>query len=82
MNAEQQKFYDYVMDKVMDNKREELKEVLAECFRKMGENQLSKGDIESTAEILTPLLRPKYREEVRNVMLDFADDFRKQVGNK
>ena len=82
MNAEQQKFYDYVTEKVMDNKRDELNEVLAEFFRKMAEDQLSKGDVESTAEILTPLLRPKYRDEVRNVMLDFADDFRQQVGNK
>ncbi len=74
MNQGQEKFYNFILERVQDDKVEEAKELLKDNFRKQAEGTFSKKDISQFASKIASLLKPEKIEEVQMVMKQFTQN--------
>ncbi|WP_394233880.1 hypothetical protein [Niallia oryzisoli] len=74
----QEKFLNYILQRVQEGKEEEAKEILTENFRKQAEGSFSQEDIQAFIPKMMNLLKPEKLEEVQAVVKQFSGDF----GNK
>lgn len=65
MNQGQQKFYDFVMERVQTGKEEEIRAIIRESFRRQDEGIFTKEYMAETALKMISLLRPECVEEFK-----------------
>ena len=76
MNKEgQEKFLNFILQRVKEDKVEEAKAVLQENFKKQDEGTFSKEDIEQFIPKMMSLLKPDKLEEVKAITKKFSGDF-------
>lgn len=74
MNQGQEKFLNFILERVQDDKVEEAKVLLVDNFRKQAEGTFAKEDISQFAFKIVSLLKPENVEEVQSVMKQFAQN--------
>jgi hypothetical protein len=65
MNEGQQKFYDFIMERVKEGKEEEIKAIMYESFKRQQEGTFSKEYMAEIAPKMVMLLRPECVEEFK-----------------
>ena len=74
----QDKFLDFILQRVREGKEDEARTILTENFRKQKEGTFSQEEIQEFLPQMMSLLEPDRLEEVRAVVTKFSADF----GNK
>jgi hypothetical protein len=74
MNAGQEKFLNFILERVKEDKVEEVKELLADNFKKQGEGKFTSDDAKQFIPKMINLLQPDKVEEVQAVMKQFAEN--------
>jgi hypothetical protein len=72
MNPGQQKFFDFIMERVQDGKQNEAAALLNESFAKQADGTFTMDYIGSFAPRLLAILRPEFTEEVKAIMSEFG----------
>lgn len=75
MNAFQEKFYLFILDRVQADKVEEVKELLAESFAKQSEGTFDVAYLLTFKEKIVPMLKEDDKEEVLKIMEEFGKKF-------
>jgi ketol-acid reductoisomerase len=65
MNEGQQKFYDFVMERVKEGKEEEIKAIMNESFKRQQEGTFTKEYMAETVPEMILLLKPECVEEFK-----------------
>lgn len=65
MNEGQQKFYEFIMDRVKEGKEEEIKAIMNESFRRQQEGTFTKEYMEEIGPQMIMLLRPECVEDFK-----------------
>ena len=77
MNQGQEKFLEFILERVQEDKVEEAKALLADNFKKQSEGNFTQDDIAQTIPKMLALLKPDKVEEVQGIMKQFAQDFQR-----
>lgn len=77
MNQGQEKFLNFILERVQEGKVEEARVLLQDNFRKQSEGTFSKEDASQFAIKIVSLLKPEKIEEVQSVMKQFAQNIGK-----
>lgn len=77
MNPGQEKFLNFILEKVDKNQIEAVKEFMQQNFQKQQEGTFGMKEIEETRVFLQEKVKPEYLEEVKAVMQQFAGNFAK-----
>ena len=75
MNAFQEKFYHFILDRVQADKIEEVKELLAESFAKQSEGAFDVAYLLTFKDKIVPTLKEADKEEVLKIMEGFGKKF-------
>lgn len=75
MNAFQEKFYLFILDRVQADKVEDVKELLAESFAKQSEGTFDVAYLLTFKEKIVPMLKEDDKEEVLKIMEEFGKKF-------
>jgi hypothetical protein len=75
MNAFQEKFYHFILDRVQADKVEEVKELLAESFAKQSEGAFDVDYLLTFKDKIVPMLKEADKEEVLKIMEEFGKNF-------
>lgn len=75
MNAFQEKFYLFILDRVQADKVEEVKDLLAESFAKQSEGTFDVAYLLTFKEKIVPMLKEDDKEEVLKIMEEFGKKF-------
>lgn len=75
MNAFQEKFYHFILDRVQADKVEEVKELLAESFAKQSEGAFDVAYLLTFTDKIVPMLKEADKEEVLKIMEEFGKKF-------
>jgi Tfp pilus assembly pilus retraction ATPase PilT len=73
MNQGQERFFNFILERVKEDKVEEAKALLTANFRKQAEGTFTHEDIMQSTTKITALLKPEKIEEVKAVMKQFAE---------
>ena len=74
MNAAQEKFLNFILERVKEDKAEEVKELLADNFKKQEEGKFTVDDATKFIPKMISLLKPDKAQEVQAVMKQFAEN--------
>lgn len=74
MNAGQEKFLKFILERVKEDKVDEVKELLADNFKKQEEGKFTGDDATQFIPKMISLLRPDKVEEVQAIMKQFAEN--------
>jgi hypothetical protein len=74
MNQGQEKFYEFILERVQEDKVEEAKALLADNFRKQAEGNFTHEDALQFAPKMISLLKPEKVAEVQAIMKQFAQN--------
>lgn len=77
MNQAQEKFLEFILERIQEDKVEEAKALLADNFKKQSEGNFTQDDIARTIPKMLALLKPDKVEEVQGIMKQFAQDFQR-----
>jgi predicted PurR-regulated permease PerM len=72
MNAGQEKFLDFVLDRVRDDKKDEAKAILDESFAKQDDGSFNAAYLASIVPKLAVTLKPEFVDEVKAVITKFG----------
>ena len=72
MDPGQEKFYNFIIERVRDDQKESVKELMNENFRKQADGTFTRDDMVRTQEALMKKLKPEAAEEVKAAMAHFA----------
>lgn len=75
MNAFQEKFYHFILDRVQADKVEEVKELLAESFAKQSEGAFDVDYLLTFKDKIVPMVKEADKEEVLKIMEEFGKKF-------
>lgn len=75
MNAFQEKFYLFILDRVQADKVEDVKELLAESFAKQSEGTFDVAYLLTFKDKIVPMLKEADKEEVLKIMEEFGKKF-------
>ncbi|MDZ5440962.1 hypothetical protein U1329_10775 [Enterococcus cecorum] len=75
MNAFQEKFYHFILDRVQADKVEDVKELLAENFAKQSEGTFDVAYLLTFKDKIVPMLKEADKEEVLKIMEEFGKKF-------
>lgn len=75
MNAFQEKFYHFILDRVQADKVEDVKELLAESFAKQSEGTFDMAYLLTFKDKIMPMLKEADKEEVLKIMEEFGKKF-------
>lgn len=75
MNAFQEKFYHFILDRVQNDKVEDVKELLAESFAKQSEGTFDVAYLLTFKDKIVPMLKEADKEEVMKIMEEFGKKF-------
>lgn len=68
MNAGQEKFFNFIMERVEVENQDKARELLSESFAKQDEGTFNKEYVMSFIPRMIQLLKPECVEEVKNIM--------------
>lgn len=71
----QEKFLNFILERVQEGKEDEAKEILTENFRKQDEGTFSIEDVQQLVPKMLTLLKPDKIEEIAAVAKQFAGNF-------
>jgi hypothetical protein len=72
MNPGQQMFYNFIMERVEEDKREEAQELLAESFARQAAGTFDRGYFQEIAQRILDLVKPEAAAELQEAMEDFG----------
>lgn len=75
MNAFQEKFYYFILDRVQTDKVEDVKELLAESFAKQSEGTFDVAYLLTFKDKIVPMIKEADKEEVLKIMEEFVKKF-------
>lgn len=75
MNPGQEKFLNFILERVEESQAEAVKEFMEQNFKKQLEGSFGQNDIAATKEFLEDKVKPEHLEEVNSVMQQFAGNF-------
>lgn len=71
MNSGQERFYNFIMERVELKDQEKAKELLSESFAKQEEGTFNKEYMMSFMPRMLKLIKPEFVEEIKNIMLNY-----------
>lgn len=71
----QEKFLNFILQRVQEGKEAEAREILVENFKKQAEGTFTKEDVEQFIPKMMTILKPEKIEEVQAVAKQFANKF-------
>lgn len=74
MNEGQNKFFDYILERVQEDKVEEVKALLIVNFQKQEDGTFTREDASQMIPKIISLLKPENVEEVQAVMKQFSQN--------
>ena len=74
----QERFLQFILERVQEGKEETAREILTENFRKQDEGTFSQEDVQVFIPKMLNLLKPEKLEEVQAIVKQFSGQF----GNK
>lgn len=77
MNPGQEKFLNFILERVQEDKVDEAKALLEDNFKKQAAGTFSTDDIAAFAPKMISLLKADKVEEVKAIMTQFASNFTK-----
>ena len=77
MNPGQEKFFNFILERVQEDKVDEAKALLKDNFEKQATGIFSSADIIAFAPKIISLLKADKVEEVKAIMTQFASNFAK-----
>ena len=72
INPGQQKFFDFIMDRVQEDKQDEAQALLEESFAKQADGTFNAEYLATFAPRMIVLLKPEAIEEVKGIMAGFG----------
>lgn len=72
MNEGQERFYQFMLERVQEDRQEEVKEMLAESFAKQADGTFDAAYMTAFVPKIMAMVKPEDVEEVQNVMQGFA----------
>lgn len=70
MNNGQEKFFDFIMERVEKNNQPKAKELLNESFAKQDDGTFNKEYMMSFIPRMMELIKPECMDEVKNIMMN------------
>lgn len=77
MNPGQEKFFNFIMERVQDGKQEEAKALLEESFGKQADGTFNQEYLEGFVPRMIAVLKPEHVEEVKAIMAQFGQNYTK-----
>ncbi len=77
MNPGQEKFFNFIMERVQKGKQAEAKKLLEESFAKQANGTFNAEYLKDFAPKMAALLKPEAVEEVKGIMAQFGQGFAK-----
>ena len=77
MNPGQEKFFNFILERVQEDKVDEAKDLLQDNFEKQAAGTFSAADIAEFGPKMMSLLKTDSVEEVKAIMTQFASNFAK-----
>lgn len=74
MNQGQEKFYEFILERVQEDKAEEAKVLLADSFKKQAEGNFTQEYALQLVPKMISLLKPEKVDEVQAIMKQFAQN--------
>lgn len=71
----QEMFSNFILQRVKEDKMEEVKALLAENFKKQDEGTFTKEDVEQFVPKMMEYLKPEKIEEIRTIAKQFSINF-------
>lgn len=72
MNQGQEKLYNFILDRVKEDKVEEAKALLSDSFEKQSEGTFTQEDVSTFMTEMINLLKPEHIEEVQSITKNFS----------
>jgi hypothetical protein len=72
MNPGQEKFFDFILERVQDGQQAKAKALLEDNFKKQAEGTFKREDMFATQTALMKLVKPEFMEELKAAMGHFA----------
>lgn len=77
MDQGQDKFYQYILARVPEEKQDAAKALLSESFQKQADGSFDQAYLTHFAATITSLLQPEHMQEVVAIMKKFGTNFTK-----
>ncbi|WP_315115659.1 hypothetical protein [Clostridium intestinale] len=77
MNPGQEKFYEFILERVQEDKVENAKALLSDSFKKQEEGTFTQEEVVVFIPKMISLLKPEKVEEVKNIMKQFSQNIHK-----
>lgn len=77
MNPGQEKFLNFILERVQEDKIDEAKALLKDNFEKQAAGTFSAADIATFAPKMVSLLKADKVEEVKSIITQFSNNFNK-----
>ncbi|MFZ5966461.1 MAG: hypothetical protein ACOYVK_04720 [Bacillota bacterium] len=68
MNEGQERFFNFIMERVMDGKHDEAKALLNQGFEKQADGTFDMAFINEFSSKLFPIIKPEFAEEVKSII--------------
>jgi len=75
MHKGQEKFFEFILERVKEDKREDAKALLAESFQKQADRTFTPEYLASFAPRMIEMLKPEHIEEVKAIMTQYGSSF-------
>lgn len=72
MNPGQEMFYNFLMERTMEDKKEEAKTLLEDCFEKQNNGTFNHQYLEGVMPKLFAIVKPEATDELKAAMNNFA----------
>ena len=72
MDQGQEKFFNFIMQRVQDDKREEAKKLLNDNFTKQAAGEFNQEAMKNSISKILKILKPEHLEEVKGIMQQFG----------
>lgn len=72
MNQGQEQFFNFILERIQDNKKDEAKTLLNESFAKQSEDLFSIEYMNHFSSKILEILKPEYADEVKTLMQGFS----------
>ncbi|MFV0393894.1 MAG: hypothetical protein ACK5LC_05815 [Coprobacillaceae bacterium] len=72
MNEGQKKFYEYILECTIDDKKDKAKSLLLDNFNKQNDNSFSKEDVELFHKEIMKILKSDKKDEVFAILNQFG----------
>lgn len=77
MNEGQQKFFNYILERVKDGQQEQAKTLLAESFQNQKSGSFTPQYLMEFGAKMVAMLKPEHIEEVKQIMSTFGSQMTK-----